>query len=553
MSLFRFVKIICPVLPVSLAMSMMLSIAPWRAAQAQVDLGTWKTYATMAEQGAVCGAFADIMAMQELVDAGLGRLWSERRNYAGSVVRRAAELERRTEVDDAAIDDLLARYSMWLLNNLADEENTESISLEARDAARHMIADVCNTLYQQADRAIIAKHPALASCIPAAPLAQAPPDLSPPGLSSPGLSSPDMSLPGFAPSTTPDAMEGASAGCEVNDALLAAVTIKKADQDIADMMLRLREEETRRRQAREEADALQLQMAALKSELDALQIGAEAARDTASRAVEVNMTNNRMRGRIAFLGKEITRLNELVTDMNRVNTRNTELVAKTESLEKRVAELQASLGSAQAEIASLHTPAEFDAVHARVKMLAEELDRTRRERDDAVTAIDTALSKTVSVAAPTHAQASPLPAVATTTATSVEISDGTVSRDSMTLIASDRDTLTTSGNGLKWDAASLAPGEHAEGQPDGPTSNEAFVVQLGTFPSRTSAITEIATLRATFPEQLAASGLYIDADSLIDGRRMYRIMTGSMSAGSASNLCSILWRRMVGCMVKPVP
>lgn len=553
MSLFRFVKIICPVLPVSLAMSMMLSIAPWRAAQAQVDLGTWKTYATMAEQGAVCGAFADIMAMQELVDAGLGRLWSERRNYAGSVVRRAAELERRAEVDDAAIDDLLARYSMWLLNNLADEENTESISLEARDAARHMIADVCNTLYQQADRAIIAKHPALASCIPAAPLAQAPPDLSPPDLSSPGLSSPDLSLPGFAPSTTPDAMEGASAGCEVNDALLAAVTIKKADQDIADMMLRLREEETRRRQAREEADALQLQMAALKSELDALQIGAEAARDTASRAVEVNMTNNRMRGRIAFLGKEITRLNELVTDMNRVNTRNTELVAKTESLEKRVAELQASLGSAQAEIASLHTPAEFDAVHARVKMLAEELDRTRRERDDAVTAIDTALSKTVSVAAPTHAQASPLPAVATTTATSVEISDGTVSRDSMTLIASDRDTLTTSGNGLKWDAASLAPGEHAEGQPDGPASNEAFVVQLGTFPSRTSAITEIATLRATFPEQLAASGLYIDADSLIDGRRMYRIMTGSMSAGSASNLCSILWRRMVGCMVKPVP
>ena len=55
MSLFRFLKITCLVLP--------LSLVPFRAAQAEVDLGTWNTYATMAEQGAVCGAFADIMAV----------------------------------------------------------------------------------------------------------------------------------------------------------------------------------------------------------------------------------------------------------------------------------------------------------------------------------------------------------------------------------------------------------------------------------------------------------------------------------------------------------
>ena len=38
-------------------------------AQAEIDLGTWETYATMAEQGAVCGAFADIIAMQIFVDS----------------------------------------------------------------------------------------------------------------------------------------------------------------------------------------------------------------------------------------------------------------------------------------------------------------------------------------------------------------------------------------------------------------------------------------------------------------------------------------------------
>lgn len=56
MTLVRCLKITCFVLS--------LSLAPFRAAQAEVDLGTWNTYATMAEQGAVCGAFADIMAMQ---------------------------------------------------------------------------------------------------------------------------------------------------------------------------------------------------------------------------------------------------------------------------------------------------------------------------------------------------------------------------------------------------------------------------------------------------------------------------------------------------------
>ena len=45
-----------------------------RPAQAEIELGTWETYATMAEKTAVCGAFAEIMSMQVLVDEKLGRL-----------------------------------------------------------------------------------------------------------------------------------------------------------------------------------------------------------------------------------------------------------------------------------------------------------------------------------------------------------------------------------------------------------------------------------------------------------------------------------------------
>ena len=53
---------------------------------------------------------------------------------------------------------------MWLLNNLASPANAEVLSPDAHDAAREMVADVCATLYTQADKAIMQKHPDLASC-----------------------------------------------------------------------------------------------------------------------------------------------------------------------------------------------------------------------------------------------------------------------------------------------------------------------------------------------------------------------------------------------------
>jgi hypothetical protein len=68
MILSRWLKILI------LGATLTLTQAAVRPAQAEIDLGTWETYATMMEQGAVCGAFADIMAMQVLVEEKLGRL-----------------------------------------------------------------------------------------------------------------------------------------------------------------------------------------------------------------------------------------------------------------------------------------------------------------------------------------------------------------------------------------------------------------------------------------------------------------------------------------------
>ncbi len=68
MNLSRWPKILM------LGAALTLTQAAVRPAQAEIELGTWETCATMAEQTAVCDAFADIMAMQVLVDEKPGRL-----------------------------------------------------------------------------------------------------------------------------------------------------------------------------------------------------------------------------------------------------------------------------------------------------------------------------------------------------------------------------------------------------------------------------------------------------------------------------------------------
>ena len=58
------------------------------------------------------------------------------------------------------------------------------------------------------------------------------------------------------------------------------------------MMVRLSEEENRRRDFQQRNEALEAEMAGLHSRLDALREGADAARDTAARAVELGVNND---------------------------------------------------------------------------------------------------------------------------------------------------------------------------------------------------------------------------------------------------------------------
>ena len=512
-----------------LGAALTLTQAAVRPAQAEIDLGTWETYATMAEQGAVCGAFADIMAMQVLVDEKLGQLWSERRNYSGSVIRRAASLEGRGNLEDGAIDELLNRYSMWLLNNLANPANAEILSSDARDAAQDMVGDVCATLYAQADKAIVKKHPALASC-----------------------------AAGSSPSAAPD-MAASPQQCNANEALLAAATVKKAETDLAAMMLRLSEEESRRRDFQQRNATLETEMAGLHARLDALREGADAARDTAARAVELGMNNDQLTNEVEGLQQEISRLSAVAAEKDIVAEQNRTLTAEIEQLAANMAALRTQLEAERQTVSSLPKPAdlararaETEAAKAETAQVAAELAQVKSELDDAVAAFDAAIGRASDADAPIETGSPETPAVqAAAMEASTTDTEGVTGAPAITALAADE---TATGLSLLDSEASVVLASTPADSELRPAVDEAvFVAQLGAFRTRTGAVSEITSLEQAFPDQLSGAGLNIAADRRADGKNMFRIMTAGMSADEAKRLCSVLWDRMVGCMVKLVP
>ena len=323
-----------------LALLFAISLSPQAVLADEIDLGGWKTHAAMAEQGAVCGAFADLMAMQTLVDEKVGRLWSERRAYSGSVIRRAAELEGRPDVDNDAIDDLLNRYSMWLLNNLASPANAEILDPAARDAASDMIGDVCAGLYAQADRAILKKHPSLGTCSPGAPPL--------PVLSGPAIEDP--------------------AACEGDSAIIAATTIQQAEDTVADMLRRLQVSQAR-------SDSLSNELAILQIDNDRLLREIDANRITTTKVDDLTSANARLRAEIASLERERNRLASTTANLRDLREENIRLTARTNTLQQDMQGLKETNGQLGAEIGDLS--ARHKAALAWVDSLTGELTAAR--------------------------------------------------------------------------------------------------------------------------------------------------------------------------------
>jgi hypothetical protein len=133
-------------------------------AQATIRLDTWQSYGGMAEQGAICAAFARLMELQSLVDPRTGKLWQERHRYAGSVIAEAARLEEIAPLTSDDMRSLVDRYAAWLMTNLTETSYGTMINGDAHAAATKMIGDVCRQIYKSADQSIVKNHPELANC-----------------------------------------------------------------------------------------------------------------------------------------------------------------------------------------------------------------------------------------------------------------------------------------------------------------------------------------------------------------------------------------------------
>ena len=497
-----------------------------KAALAEIDLGSWRTYAAMAEQGAVCGAFADLMAMQMLVEK-VGRLWSERRAYSGSVILRAAELEGQADVDSKAVDELLNRYAMWLLNNLANTANAEILDPVARDAASDMIGDVCTGLYAQADRAILKQHPSLGSCAPGqAPL--------------PALSTREV--------------ESAKT-CEGGDAILAATTIKQAEDAVEDMLQRLETERTR-------TAALNNELAVLQTDNDRLHREVATKRILSTKVDDLSQSNEKLRTEVGKLRAERDRLSDGVAEIADLTLQNdalraetarladeltAELAARTsmatelarlridnEQLAGRLVDTTTALEAAEATITTLPSLDEMADRTAEAAAARDEVQRLSKERDSLQSELANATNILETVTR-TKSQDSQPPAKAPQR----QIGLG--------LLESELDTAPAQTPIMSQIIAQRQPPQTADGsEPD-------FIVQLGAFRSRSGALSEIGRLQLAFPGNVDLAALNVTSGKDSSGASVFRIMTNAMQATQAERLCSLLWTDMVSCVLKAAP
>ena len=146
-------------------LSLLALIGGWvPAAQAELRLDDWTRYGTLAEQGGICAGFARIMEMQSLIDGEAGRLWLERRRYAGAIVREATLMEGLPAATDSEINTLVENYAMWLVTSLVTDGGDTGLDGTAHERTGKMVADLCGTLFTQADMAISQKLPELLAC-----------------------------------------------------------------------------------------------------------------------------------------------------------------------------------------------------------------------------------------------------------------------------------------------------------------------------------------------------------------------------------------------------
>ena len=154
-----------------LVMFLVAGMSLWGAsARANIDLKTWKNYANLAEQGAICASFSTLMEAQSVLNPDMGRLWQERRKFSGAVIHKAVMLEFNKKIAAEDIEAFIVGYRDWVLAALMSsdgqpsERPQNSLAL-GQEKIANLIKTQCAMLFKQGDEQIRQKFPELAYLI----------------------------------------------------------------------------------------------------------------------------------------------------------------------------------------------------------------------------------------------------------------------------------------------------------------------------------------------------------------------------------------------------
>ena len=144
-----------------------------QTAFASIDLKSWQNYPQLAEQGAICASFSALMESQSLLNEDMGRLWQERRKFAGAVIDRAVWMETGENASAEEIDLFIAEYRDWVLAALMTPDS-DMVTSKAdnhlalgQEKISSLIKTQCAMLFKQGDAQITHKYPELSYLISA--------------------------------------------------------------------------------------------------------------------------------------------------------------------------------------------------------------------------------------------------------------------------------------------------------------------------------------------------------------------------------------------------
>ena len=463
-------------------------------AQSGIQLEDWQSYAPMAEQGAICGAFANIMEMQSVTDPTGGKLWEERSNYSGSIIRRAAELEGVAIDDESAIDDLLNRYSMWLLNQFSNPDDATIMDSDGRVAATGMISDVCGALFETADDAILAKHPELVGTTQSNEILAR--DLDAANHQNEDLIVENAELHQLLEAAEADLQEA------LDELVLVEAVAANAETAIADR------------------EAIAGKVATLERQLGA------------ANAVVENITA--LKTEIATLRRDNSRLQ---ADRDRLDSELDAAVLALlapDSANDLADDLADDTVAASAENADAVTP----------EVVVESNPKTHQQASDLPNIdppnIDLPRVDLTSVDLFPESPLAGLPSPASS-------DDNTPTANTMQSADIPVSAASTRASDISKPTSLLPANDTAQ------ADKRLFMAQLGAFRQRMHAEAQIKLLFDTFTEDLATAELTIAESKLPGGRDVFRVLTNGMSAPAAARICDALWQRIVGCMLKAVP